>query len=169
VRAHTCLLQRVLALQIVLHTKSCPAVFATTDIQAKYVPFHALRMYSLVDLPEPWEDPEAVGAAIVLAVAQRSLAPLVLRSWVEMSSDEAISQWAFAGLAAHAVKAHTGGEIVGGVAVAYEVNLAWMHAFKVREGFERYGATAYFGSNRSVLMIRWVEGNVDSTPGDEHW
>ena len=126
-------------------------------------------MYSLVDLAEPWEDPQAIGAAIVTAVAERSLAPLVLRSWAEMSSDEAISQWAFAGLAAHAIKAHTEGKTVKGVAVAYEVNYEWMHLFKVRDGFERYGATAYFGADRAILMIHWVEGNVDSTPGEEHW
>lgn len=126
-------------------------------------------MYSLVDLAEPWEEPQAVGAEIVQAVAQRSLAPLVLRTWTEMSSDMAISQWAFAGLAAHAVKVHTGGKTVAGVAVAYEVNYEWMHMFNVREGFERYGATAYFGADRAVLMIHWADGNVDSMPGDEHW
>ena len=126
-------------------------------------------MYSLVDLAEPWEDPQVVGPAIVQAVAQRSLSPLVLRSWTEMSSDEAISQWAFAGLAAHAIKVHTGGKTVSGVAVVYEVNFEWMHLFGVRDGFERYGATAYFGANRVVQMIHWVEGNVDSTPGDDHW
>ena len=53
---------------------------------------------------------ERRGAAIVRAVGERSLAALVLRSWSEMTSDDAISQWAFAGLAAHAIKAHAGGK-----------------------------------------------------------
>jgi len=83
-----------------------------------------------------------------------------------MDSDDQTARWAFVGLAAHTLIPVLGKDADGAV---YWSDFTWMEGLEVREGFERYGATAYFGSNRSVLMIRWVEGNVDSTPGDEHW
>jgi hypothetical protein len=138
------------------------------EIQAKQHALNALRGWSIVDIDTPWADP-ADGAAIVRAVGERSLAALVLRSWSEMTSDDAISQWAFAGLAAHAIKAHTGGKSAQGVAIKFEVDYSWMSAFKVRPGFEKYGATAYFGADRSLLMMHWDEGGLDVMPGDERW
>ena len=141
---------------------------AILEIQAKQHGLNALRGWTIEDLATPWADP-ADGAAIVRAVGERSLAALVLRSWSEMTSDDAISQWAFAGLAAHAIKAHAGGKSVKGVAIKFEVDYSWMSAFKVRPGFEKYGATAYFGADRSLLMIHWDQGGVDVTPGDEQW
>ena len=148
--------------------RSCDSTGVIYDFQAKYLPLHALRKYSLLDLDEPWSNPDD-GAAIVRAVGERSLAPLVLREWTEMESDAAISQWAFAGLAAHAVKAHNQGRSVAGTAIKYEVDYSWMHDLKVRAGFERYGATAYFGADRSVLMIHWDAGGEDATPGSDSW
>ena len=120
---------------------------------------------------EFWDDP-GQGTAIIKAVGDRSLKALVMRDWAEMTSDGALSQWAFAGLAAHAIKAHRGGKVVSGVAVKYEVDFTWMSAFAIRPGFERYGAAAYFSADRTLLMVRWSHGGPDGlevTPDMSEW
>ena len=122
---------------------------------------------------EFWDDP-GQGTAIIKAVGDRSLKALVMRDWAEMTSDGALSQWAFAGLAAHAIKAHRGGKVVSGVAVKYEVDFTWMSAFAIRPGFEHYGAAAYFSADRTLWMVRWSHGvagpdGLEVTPDMSEW
>ena len=129
------------------------------------------RAIPLVDKPDTWDSPaEAIGAFQSILPVGTLLARPTHR-WEEMSSDAAQSRLAFAGLGALRLlpvepEPDSGGDPDG---AAWVSDFAWMSQFDVREGFERYGAVAYFGADQSIVRIHWSHAGRDVRPGDADW
>lgn len=105
--------------------------------------------------------------------AQEDLRPLELTSWEEMRSDEAISRFAFAGLAAHRMQRTAPTSWYNVLSedynVAYKNDWEYLKVFEVRPGFEKYGAIAYFDSRAHLRKIYWSMAERNVTPGDRDW
>ena len=131
--------------------------------------FAFLRMPAfnpLRDVSTPWDSLEQAHR-VLQAAGATDLQPLLLVPWKEMISDHAISRWAFAGLAAHRLQRLPGA--TNASTTAFQSDWSWLHAFDVRPGFERYGATAYFDAEGTLTSIFWSHGNVTVKPGDRLW
>jgi hypothetical protein len=128
---------------------------------------HALfrsPFYPLWDDPQCW--PSAKQAELrVREVLGERLLPRENVYWDELQSDAAQSRFAFAGLAA--LHLTTVREPID--SACFVVDMTWMHELPVREGYERYGAAAYFDAERRIVRIRWSHGGKDVRPGDRDW
>lgn len=105
------------------------------------------------------------GGDVMGAIANESLRPLELTPWSELRSDEAISQFAFAGLAAHRLE-KIDNDNDGAV---YKSDWTWLHGLELRPGHEAYGAAAYFDANATLRKIYWSHGGEIVRPGDPEW
>jgi len=126
------------------------------------------RAIPLVDQTATWDSPaEAVGAFQSVLPLGTLLARPTHR-WEEMSSDAAQSRLAFAGLGALRLLpvAEPADDPDGAVWVS---DFGWMAQFDVRDGFERYGAMAYFNAAQEIVRIHWSHENRDVRPGDAEW
>jgi hypothetical protein len=99
-------------------------------------------------------------------VTEEDLESLKLTPWKELSSDEAISQFTFAGLAAHRTHKVV---VPGAPDIAFESSWSWVHGLEHRAGYEQYGATAYFDANATLLKIFWDTAGKDIFPVDPDW
>jgi len=97
--------------------------------------------------------------------ASDDLKPLELTPWKELWSDEAVSRFSFAGLAAHRMEAVSG----AGFGIAYKCDWDWLSNYEVRAGFERYGAIAYFDSRANLKKIYWSHAAKFVHPGEADW
>lgn len=89
---------------------------------------------------------------------------LRLAEWDEMESDEAISRWAFFGLASHCnvrTRNPDGSN-------RYTADFLWLDDFEVRPGYERYGARAVFDHDRKLVEMEWPRGSI-LKPGHPDW
>ena len=135
-------------------------------VRAAAVRFLRSRILPLTDRDEAWS---SIGEA--LAAFEETLPIGTLRGhpnthWSEMSSDEAMSRLAFSGLGALRLLPVRGDDPDGAKWVS---DLAFMSAFDVRPGFERYGAIAYFDASQRIVRIHWSHSHVDVRPGDADW
>ena len=149
-----------------------PTVFADSAMVA-VVPrvFGFLNMpffNPMVDNTTDFEDLE-LGQRILRVATKEDLAALELHPWEELTSDEAISHFTFAGLAAHRLRkvAPTAG--TSGDGIAFVNDWSWLHPLEHRAGYERYGAAAYFDSNATLVKIYWDTAGKDIYPGDADW
>eukprot|EP01065_Artemidia_motanka_P030255 TRINITY_DN36270_c0_g1_i1.p1 TRINITY_DN36270_c0_g1~~TRINITY_DN36270_c0_g1_i1.p1 ORF type:complete len:636 (+),score=164.66 TRINITY_DN36270_c0_g1_i1:61-1968(+) len=137
--------------------------------------------HPIVDANEKWDSEEQADSALRTAIGG-DLRQRMLGVSTDHTSDEAISRWAFAGLAAHRLECPgvTGRKAdlvqgfvkVEGTVPADEhcqVAFSWMGIFSVRPGFERYGATAFFSKDRKLTKIWWDFGAKMVKPGDADW
>jgi hypothetical protein len=125
--------------------------------------FRALRALPLVDDPNPWASPETAEAVITKEFVP--ILPVVLVRWTDVTSDRSTSLLAFGGLAAHRL-VPLDDDPEG---AAYAVDLTWMQAFAVRPGLEPYGASAYFGADRSLQRVYTAHDDATHRPGDASW
>ena len=129
---------------------------------------HALfrsAVYPLVDDPQRWPDRKGGREALIEAVSQR-LIPRQNVCWGDMTSDEAQSHFAFAGLGAFHLRRLPQTDAEG---AHFVVDMTHMAAYGVRPGFERFGAAAYFGEDRQISRIFWSHVGHDIRPGDPDW
>ncbi len=128
----------------------------------------ALRsgLFPVVDLDEAWSSREEARAAFQEMLPIPELLSVPNHHWDEMSSDAAMSRFAFAGLAALRLMPVTVADADG---AAWVSDFTWLGSFPVREGFERYGAAAYFDVAQRIVRIRWSHGGKDVRPGDPEW
>ena len=110
-------------------------------------------VYHLVDMAKDWTDPKDA-PKILEAGSRAELKILELYPWKEMQSDEAISRFSFAGIAAHRMQG-VHGDPEG---IAYKNEWAWVSSFDVRPGFESYGANAYFDKQGTLIKMYWPHG-----------
>lgn len=113
-------------------------------------------VYPLWDDATPWPSP-----AVAVAELSEWLGPRLLPAegvrWPELASDEAQSRFAFAGLAAPWLRREGDG---------FVVDFGWLGDLPVRDGFERYGAVAWFDADRRLVRIHTTH---DAVPGDPGW
>ena len=80
-----------------------------------------------------------------------------------MDSDEQTARWAFAGMAAHTLQPVLGSDADGAV---YFSDFTWMKGLAVREGFENYGAAAYFDEEQRLVKVEYSHANKTVYPSD---
>ena len=73
-----------------------------------------------------------LGKDVLQVAAGNDTAALALYPWGEMQSDAALSRFAFAGIAAHHTRPAAAGDAVGGRAITFVNDFAWMSVFEVR-------------------------------------
>jgi len=123
----------------------------------------------LEDKHSTWDSDEQ-GIEVMLAADGGFLSALRLSDWKEMRSDEALTRWAVSGLAAHNLRpAPFDIHQPSGLPLSYVNDFAWLSSFAVRPGFERYGATAYFGPEMQPLLIWLPEQKVNVSVGESQW
>jgi len=101
-----------------------------------------------------------------LAAGEGSLVELT--HWDEHTSDKALTRWVFGGLASHLVQALPAPTLIAPDpdvdGAAFMVDLDWMKTLEVREGFERFGAIAYFNNSLDVVRIHWSHDGKNYYP-----
>jgi len=133
--------------------------------------FEFLRIeafFPLVDVAAEWDSVEHA-KRILESSSKTDLLPLKLMDWDDMTSDFAISRWAFAGIAAHQIRAVNATDSLNGRSIAFVNDWSWMHELEVRPGFERYGAATYFDEDGHLLKIWWSHGQENVTAGEPGW
>lgn len=128
----------------------------------------ALRsfLFPLADRDARWPSPERARAVLAAELPPGEVLPKLVTPWAEMSSDEATSRLAFAGLGALRLAPVPAGDPDG---AAWVSDWAFLSGFDVREGFERYGAVAWFDEAQRPVRIHWCHGHRDVRPGDPEW
>jgi len=142
--------------------------------------FETLRLnwlMPLTDMVFEWDSEESATKILQNAVSL-DLAPLKMVDWTEMKSEFAIERWCFSGIAAHATKKLNAIYIdpMTHKHILYQNDWSWMVVLETRDGFERYGATAYFNEQRKLVQILYANGGVEPPIGrnitidmDEDW
>merc|ERR1712166_210478 len=120
-------------------------------------------LFPLADTEADWDNMQEA-AAILQAGSRTELKPLELYPWPEMESDEAITRFSFAGIAAHNTE-----RVQGGGEIVYRNEWAWMHGYELRPGFESYGVNVYFNGEGELIQMYWAEENRNLTRGDPEW
>lgn len=123
-------------------------------------------LFPMRDDDSPWDSAEEAKRAFEEALPANEARVEPNHHWDEMESDEAMSRLAFAGLGALRLLPVTEPDSDG---VAWVSDMAFMSAFDVRPGFERYGAIAYFDSEQRPVRIHWCHAHRDVYPGDPDW
>jgi Lipoxygenase len=135
---------------------------ASWDYEDKGIPPLERPFVEGVHLATPLTDPNARWASaeeaeIVLGKEFHGmLDPTVV--WPDPTSDATLSLWVTQGLAAHMLEASRDG---------FVVDLSFMSKYKVREGFEPYGATLHLSSKLEPVAIDWQGDRV--TPTSHKW
>jgi len=117
-------------------------------------------------------DSESEGKRLLGLVIEDDLSPLTLTTWDEMSSNDAMSRFAFSGLVAHHTHRVADLDSDG---IVYVNDFSWLAPLAVRPGFERYGATLYFDKDTRLRKIYWSHGDRNVTavargePGWKAW
>ena len=94
-----------------------------------------------------------------------ALLPAKNVAWTDPKSDTAISNLAFHGLGAHKLRRlHRDKDNA-----EYMVDMSYLSAFPVRDGFHRFGAAAYFDGAAKVVRIYVCDGDYDAYPGGKGW
>lgn len=93
-------------------------------------------------------------------------------NWTDFASDEACSRLAFYAIG----QLHLTGIVDSDKTVCQlpeetvcKVDLAFLHKYSTRTGFERYGCIAYFSVTKKLLGIYWCSGNRLVQPGHSDW
>jgi hypothetical protein len=129
------------------------------------------RINPLKDIAVQFESADDAKEIFQVA-AGKDLEPLLLTPWDDgMSSDEMISRYAFAGLGAHRMEAvdPSWNPFSDDYNIAFKNDWDWLHDFEVRDGFEHYGAIAYFTRRADLLKIYWSHGHRNVSRGDPDW
>ncbi len=124
------------------------------------------HIFPLVDRDERWASVAEAKAAFEELLPVGEVLGEPNHQWDEMSSDEAMARIAFAGLGALRTLPITGDDPDAAV---WANDWAFMSSLSVREGFERYGAIAYFDSDQRPVRIHWSHAQRDVRPGDADW
>eukprot|EP01119_Soliformovum_irregulare_P022296 TRINITY_DN759_c0_g1_i1.p1 TRINITY_DN759_c0_g1~~TRINITY_DN759_c0_g1_i1.p1 ORF type:complete len:1432 (-),score=425.71 TRINITY_DN759_c0_g1_i1:53-4348(-) len=132
-------------------------------------------LWSIVDLPRQFQDRQE---AITYRWNIFGALPPPNVVFDELKSDKAMSRLAFFGLAAHRTKRTSN---VHGIPdrsllteICYVNDATALSSFKVRAGFEQYGAAAYFDKDYEIIGIYWSHAErmilkpATSTPEWEH-
>jgi hypothetical protein len=121
-------------------------------------------IFPITDTPKMWSNVEKATAA--MNAMGGHLLPEPVGDWdgVDVTSDATIAQMCFAGMAGSRVTTMLEKDEFGS---RFKVDFSELAALPVREGFERFGATAFFNAKQEVTRIRWK--SVDVVPGHPHW
>jgi hypothetical protein len=123
--------------------------------------FAYLNTFKFTDDPRVWES-STNSTETLMVGGENDLKPLRLVSWDEMTSDHAIERWCFSAPAGHTLEriradaadpdAGPDAEVLS-AAFAFKNDWRWMHELAVRDGFEKYGAAAYFSADGKIAAI----------------
>jgi len=124
-------------------------------------PFLPIRDYDT-----PWSDEGVASEVIESLLPIGDILPAPDHHWAEMKSDSALSRLAFRSLGAWNLE---GVELAQYPDVVWKADFSLLADFAVRDGFERYGATAFFLADQSLHHIYWCSQERDIFPGDPEW
>lgn len=122
-----------------------------------------LSTLPVLDLDEEWSSLD--DARKLLKEKFREIMPEKNVIWQDFKSDQAISNLAFHGLGAHRLRTLSRDKDNA----KYMVDISYLSAYPVREGFHKYGATAYFNKDTKLIRIYLCEEDKDYYPGKKDW
>jgi hypothetical protein len=122
-----------------------------------------LSKLAIVDHEEEWENLDE--ARKLLRHKFDDIMPSKNVVWKDFKSDAAMAQLAFNGLGAHKLRRLSRDKDKA----SFMVDMSYLSAFPVREGFHKFGATAYFAEDTSIVRIYICDGDYDVYPGQEGW
>ncbi len=117
--------------------------------------------FPVTDPKERWGSAEEARDTFQKVLPLGSYMARPYHHWDEMQSDAAMSRLAFAGLAALRLLPYKQAtddparELVG---ATWQHDLTFLSRYKVRDGFEHYGARAVFDADQKPIAIFWSEG-----------
>jgi hypothetical protein len=128
-------------------------------------------LFPLVDDDSAWSSREEARDAFQEVLPLGVYLKRPYHRWTELSSDEAMSRLAFAGLGAlrmlrHVPSADDPPELAD---AGWVSDLTLFSHYEVRKGFERYGAKAVFDHGQKPIGIYWCHGERWVHPGDPAW
>jgi len=129
-----------------------------------------VQMENFNNTDEPW-----VSVDVAVAFSKKYLGdvmPPVNVKYDELCSDEAMSRLAFSGVCCGYTRgisedSHAGGRVPSGA--AFVCDLSALSTYPVKDGYERYGAIAYFGAKYGVVGIYWCHAERVVSPQDKDW
>jgi hypothetical protein len=125
--------------------------------------------YPVADRDERWESAEDAVRLLREELGARAI-PKMNVEWRELTSDAAQSRLAFAGLGSLRLdRLSDEAAACDPDGARWVVDLRFVGDYEVRDGFERFGAAAWFGAKRELLRITWSHGGRDVYPGDPLW
>lgn len=127
--------------------------------------------FPVTDLPEPWTSLEEARATFQELLPMGGMMKRPYHVWEDVTSDAAMSRLAFAGLGALRLVAYqpADGDPEEMRSAKWVSNMSYMYAYEVREGLERYGATAWFDAEQRLMGIYWCHGQKLVKPGEADW
>lgn len=140
-----------------------------------------LRTIPFQDVDVEWESLEHARRA--MRVVSKGDVPLPSIEWDEVeggvTGEEAISFMAFAGIASHRL-VRRDSAAYGSLPTSLQretlrldatfvSDFSWMSALDMRQGFEPYGATAFFRDTGDLIAIYWPYRNATLQLGDREW
>ncbi len=128
----------------------------------------AMRSYlfPFKDVDARWESRARARAVLQAELPAGTTLPHLVTPWEEMSSDAALSRYAFAGLGSLRLMPLPEPDAEG---AAWVSDWSFMAGLEVRPGFERYGAVAWFNAAQEPVRIHWSHANKVVRPGDPDW
>lgn len=132
-------------------------------------------VFPLKDSEEAWVCAEEARDTFQEVLPLGSFMARPYHYWSEMGSDAAMSRIAFAGLGAlrllpyTPVEPHEPGHDPALASAAWVNDFAFLGAYEVRPGFERYGARAYFDAEQRPVAVYTSAANRVFRPGDPEW
>ena len=138
-------------------------------------------LFPVTDMDTAWASRKQAEEVLKAAAGTGFDLPTPNKDWsgIDMTSDEALTHMVFSGVAAHHLVAvgspyfaqfsdltHSTAAANG---AAYVVDFSFMADLPTREGFEAFGATAYFDGAGRPLQIYWCHGQQLVSPGEKDW
>jgi hypothetical protein len=136
------------------------------------------HMFPLEDKYIEWDNIEEARETLSKTTLIKNFEANVLWDPKKYTSDETISQIAFAGIAAietsplqTPLPLHLSNTInaVNSRYSRYSSDFMWLNKFEVRSGFEKYGAIAYFDEKQELIGIMIQDNRTMIFPGDSKW
>lgn len=128
-------------------------------------------IFPIHDDPTPWKNLEEGAKAMKIAGSKHLPEPVTEWDGVDVTSDDTIAHMCFAGLAGSRVEMVEPGSEPAKTnkTIYFKADFGFMGGLGTREGYEQFGAIAYFGESLDLVKIYWSHAGMDVYPDSPHW
>jgi len=136
-----------------------------------------LRKFVNVVQRNDFEDTNEAWPSVAAAITFREtylgdVMPAVNVRYEELCSDDAMSRMAFSGLCCgytRGIAEDADADVPIPKGAAFVADCSFLNQFRVKPGYEQYGAIAYFDAKCSIVGIFWCHANRMVMPRDKDW